>query len=65
MTAMTGLPETWLLEAHQSFASIEDLDRGLTAFAPLLPTADSAGPFQDDVLAPSRTMIATYRPGWS
>jgi hypothetical protein len=65
MTAVTGLPETWLLETHQSFASIEDLDKGLSAVTPLSPTIDSAAPFQDDVLAPSRTMIATYRPGWS
>lgn len=64
MTAMTGLPETWLLEVHQSFASIEDLDKGLTGAAASSPTVDS-GPFQDDVLSPSRTMIATYRPGWS
>jgi hypothetical protein len=65
ITAMTGLPETWLVELHQTFASLEDLDRGFRAVAPLRATEDSSDPFHDDVLAPSRTMIATYRPGWS
>ncbi|MBZ5625300.1 MAG: hypothetical protein LAQ69_42355 [Acidobacteriia bacterium] len=65
LTAVTGLPETWLVELHQTFASIEDLDRGLTSVTPLRPAIDSSGPLQDDVLAPSRTMIATYQPNWS
>ncbi|HEV3198921.1 MAG TPA: hypothetical protein VGZ73_13480 [Bryobacteraceae bacterium] len=55
MTAMTGLPETWLIELHPTFGSIEDLDRGLIA-APTLA---------DNVLAPSKTTIATYQPNWS
>jgi hypothetical protein len=60
MTAITGLPETWQLEAHFSFASIEDLDKGLTAVTPL-----RADPSQDDVLAPARAMLALYRPALS
>jgi hypothetical protein len=63
MVAITGLPETWLVEAHWSFASIEDLDRGLSS-VPVRPSAAS-DIWQDDVLAPARTMIAVYRPGWS
>jgi hypothetical protein len=63
MVAITGLPETWLVEAHWSFASIEDLDRGLSS-VPVRPSAAS-DTWQDDVLAPARTMIAVYRPGWS
>jgi hypothetical protein len=63
MAAITGLPETWLVEAHGSFASIEDLDRGLSS-VPVRPGAPSDA-LQDDVLLPSRTMIALYRPGWS
>lgn len=63
MAAITGLPETWLVEEHWSFASIEGLDRGLSS-VPVLPGTPS-DPMQDDVLAPSRTMIALYRPGWS
>jgi hypothetical protein len=63
MAAITGLPETWLLEAHWSFASIEDLDRGFSAL-PARPGVPS-DPLLDDVLWSSRTMIALYRPGWS
>ena len=33
MTAITGSEETWLVECHQSFDSIESLDRGLAAVA--------------------------------
>jgi hypothetical protein len=63
MAAITGLPETWLLEAHWSFASIEGLDRDLSA----LPARSGApsDSLLDDVLLSSRTMIALYRPGWS
>lgn len=60
MTSITGLPETWLVEAHDSFDSIETLDKGLTAVAPKL-MADPAEPLQEDVLAPARTLIALYR----
>ena len=31
MTSVTGLPETWLVEAHYSFASVEDLDQRISA----------------------------------
>jgi hypothetical protein len=65
MSAMTGQPETWLMESHLTFASIEELDRGLTSVAPLRRAGDPADPLWDDVLAPSRTMILTYTPGWS
>lgn len=65
LTAMTGPPETWLVELHQTFGSLEDLDRGLTAVTPLRADGDSSDPFRDDVLAPSRTMIATLRQSWS
>jgi hypothetical protein len=60
MTSITGLPETWLLEAHGSFSSIEALDKGLNSVAPKL-TADPGDPLQDDVLAPARTLVALYR----
>jgi hypothetical protein len=63
MAAMTGLPETWLVESHSSFGSIENLDRGLNS-VPVRPGVLST-PMADDVLAPARTMIAIYRPQWS
>ena len=65
MTAVTGLPETWLVEAHLNYASVEDLDKSVAAVAPLRITNNPSDPMQDDVLAPSRTMLALYRPGWS
>jgi len=64
LVAVTGLPETWLMEMHGSFASIEALDRGLSAVEPAR-AADTSDPVGDDVLAPARTMIAAYRQGWS
>jgi hypothetical protein len=64
MTAVTGMPETWFLEAHYSFASVEDLDKGLTSVAALRPPAASDA-LQEDVLAPSRTILAAFQPNWS
>jgi hypothetical protein len=65
LSAVTGLPETWFIETHQNFASIEELDKALNAAG--APRA--AGTFgeggQDDVLAPARTMIAIYQPNYS
>jgi hypothetical protein len=63
MTAITGLPETWGIELHQTFAEIEDLDRALVS-APV-NGANYAQPTAEDILAPSRTMILLYQPGWS
>jgi len=65
MQAMTGVGETWLIEQHASFQSIEDLDRALrsTGFDPL-PRTGASGVLQDEVLGPPRTLIAFYREGW-
>ncbi len=61
MAAITGLEETWLLESHGSFASIEELERSLRRAAP-----DRALITQEDhILSPSTTLIAFYRPGLS
>ena len=65
MTSVTGLPETWLVEAHYSFASVEELDQKFSALSPARNLSDSSDPLQDDVLTPSRTMLAQYRPAWS
>src|SRR5664279_5101124 len=65
MASVTGLPETWLVEAHYSFASVVDLDRKISALAPVRALNDATDPLQDDALAPSRTMLAQYRPNWS
>jgi len=55
MHSITGLPETWTIEAHYSFASIEDLDQRLAGLAP--PS--------DEAVSPAQTMIGLYRPAWS
>jgi len=52
MTAITGVPETWLLEAHQSFASIEELDQRLDS-QHVMPANDT------------QTLIAICRDDWS
>jgi hypothetical protein len=65
MTAVTGLPETWLVECHYSFASVEEMDQRVAAIAPARQYTDSNDPSQDDVLAPSRTLLGIYRPNWS
>jgi hypothetical protein len=65
MAAVTGLPETWLVECHYSFASVEDMDLRVAAATPVRPSAEAGDPAQDDVLAPSRTMLSVYRPNWS
>lgn len=64
MSAVSGPSETWLVEMHDSFATIEDVDKAFTALAP--PGSPALSPLpSDDVLAPSRTLIALYRPAWS
>lgn len=61
----TGVGETWLIEQHSTFASIEDLDKA-TRNTGGDPAAwiDPRGATQDDVLGPGRIMIAFYRDGW-
>jgi hypothetical protein len=64
LSAVTGLPETWFVETHLNFTSIEELDKSLNAVgAPRAAGGFEGG--QDDVLAPARTMIAVYQPGYS
>ena len=51
-----------MVEAHYSFASVEDLDQRLTAIAPVRVNNDAVGdPLYDDVMAAPRTMIALHR----
>ena len=65
MTSVTGLPETWLVEAHGSFAGVEALDRAIGAAAPANPANESSGAVVDDIVPPGRTLIGLYRPDWS
>jgi hypothetical protein len=55
MTAMTGVPETWLLETHDSFASIENLDQAqITQIQRNLSQMDTQSRFQLEVVARRR-----------
>lgn len=62
MTSITGGPEIWQIETHDSFGGIEALDRAISS---VTPASDRRDRSQDDVLAPSRTLIALYREDWS
>jgi hypothetical protein len=61
MTAMTGPAENWLIEMHDSFASLDNVDKVLSGVS--LPTQDPAA--FPDLLAQSRNLVASYRPGMS
>jgi hypothetical protein len=65
LAAATGLPQTWMVELHANFASLEDLDKALNAQGPGRQPSDSFGQPQEDLLAPPRTMIALYEHEWS
>jgi hypothetical protein len=64
MAAVTGPPENWLIEVHDSFASIEAVDKSIH---PPIPSGamDDPGQSSGDILAGSRSLIAVYRPGFS
>jgi hypothetical protein len=64
MSAATGQPQTWTVELHNNFASIEDLDKAIS-LTPLPLPRDAFGQPQEDLLAGPRTMIALYEPDWS
>lgn len=60
MSAISGPSEHWLIELHDSFASLESADQALTTAVPpsdLLPS--------DILVASARSLIASYRPGLS
>ncbi len=65
MSSMTGLPETWLIESHQTFGSIEDLDAALRAHGPAGPASQFGDARTDELLGSPRTMVAAYLPGSS
>ena len=54
----SGLSESWFFELHGSFESVEAFDHSVFP-------EHTGVPYSDDVLPPSRTLIALYRPGLS
>jgi hypothetical protein len=64
MHSVTGVGETWLIEQHSTFQSIEDLDRSLrgTGGDPS-NWVDPRGATTDETLGPARALIAYYSDG--
>ncbi len=65
MASMTGLPEKWLIEAHQTFASIEDLETALRAQSSAGPANQFGEAAPDELLGFPRTLVASYVPYYS
>jgi hypothetical protein len=65
MSSISGFSETWLVELHDSFGSLEDLDQALAVtgsyYIPVQPPITTG----DDVLPPSKTLVGIYRPALS
>jgi hypothetical protein len=62
MSAIAGPAENWLIEMHDSFASLEKVDRMQRAAVPSDTRDSTAFP---DLLSQSRMLIASYRPDLS
>src|SRR5215471_6977333 len=65
MRAASGLDEVWLMEMHDSFASIEEVDQALASVRQTGNSNGSANPASDDLLPPARLLISLYRPALS
>jgi hypothetical protein len=63
MRVVSGLDEAWLMEMHDSFASIEGVDQALASKRRL--RSSNGDRLADDVLGPARLLLALYRPGLS
>jgi hypothetical protein len=59
--SITGTSETWLIESHRSFSSIEGTDKALSE-APAPRSRDSV---DEEVFAPSTRLIGLFRQGLS
>jgi hypothetical protein len=61
MNAITGTSQTWLIESHRSFSSIEATDKALSENRARL----SQDGFDEEVIAPSTRYIGLFRTGLS
>jgi hypothetical protein len=61
MSAISGNGETWIVELHDSFASVEMLDRAMGGWT----VPNSGFVAGDDVLPSTRTWVARHRPNLS
>ena len=64
LRSVSGLQETWLIEEHDSFASVEEIDRALSLVQPYRQEGEPFSGY-DDVLTASRMLIGLFRPGLS
>jgi hypothetical protein len=60
MASMTGLPESWLVESHINFTSVEDLDTALRAHVTPGRSNEFGEAQPDELLGGPRTMLAVY-----
>lgn len=64
LRSVTGVGESWYIEQHPSFQSIEDLDKVLgTSGGDPSNWLDPRGATTDEVLGSARVLIAYYRDG--
>jgi len=65
LSALSGPAETWLIELHGSFGTIEDLDKALSASGlPAIP-GNNGNASADGVVPASGAWVARHRPGLS
>ncbi|MGA2588985.1 MAG: hypothetical protein ABSH32_03645 [Bryobacteraceae bacterium] len=65
MTSITGQTESWLVAMHDSFRSIEDVDKTVHPPPSLSGTDEVLDQPSEGAPSTSRSMIASYRPAWS
>jgi len=63
LSSITGPAERWMMEAHNSFASIESTYEGLRNAG--AAQTQGSEPVSFELLGESRTIVAVYRPGLS
>ena len=63
IASITGPAESWLIATHDSFSSIEAVDKAIRSLGPVR-TADPME-LPGDMFAVSRSLIAFYRPAFS
>jgi hypothetical protein len=65
MAAVTGLPQTWMIEMHPNFGSLEDLDKALRSLDRGRGGNEAGSDGPDELLSPPRTLTAVLRPALS
>lgn len=61
LTSMSGPPEAWFIEPHDTFASIEKADKDVEKNAALVAEVEALSARDGDLLSASRGLMARYR----